>query len=79
MAGHEIRGVHKIRGLDGAYAEAKVGAGVAAGLLGVIVEVCLAVEVRVGADDLDGVLVGTNCTVTAKTVELALCGAGLHD
>ena len=79
VAGHEVRGVHKVRGLDGAYAEAEVRAGVAAGFLGVVVEVGLAVEVRVRADDLDGVLVGADGTVRTKAVELALCGAGLHD
>ena len=79
VAGHEVRGVHKIRGLDGLLTEAEVGAGVAAGFLGIVVEVCLAVKVSVGTDDLDGVLVGTYGTIRTEAVELALSGAGLHD
>ena len=40
-------------------------------LLGVILEVCLNELVGVVTDDLDGVLVSTNCTVAAQTPELA--------
>ena len=47
-----------------------------AGLLGVIVEVSLSVHVSVVADDLDGVLVGTDSTVCAETPELAVDCAG---
>ena len=79
VAGHEVGGVHQVRSLDGLLAEAQVRAGVAAGLLGVVVEVGLAVEVGVGTDDLDGVLVRAHGTVGTETVELALGGAGLHD
>jgi len=47
-----------------------------AGLLGVILEVSLNVLVSMVADDLGGVLVGTDSTVAAETPELALLGAG---
>ena len=60
----------------GLVAEAQVADGDAAGLLGVILEVCLNVLVGVVADDLDGVLVGANGAVAAQTPELALDGAG---
>ena len=79
MAGDEVGSGHQIRGADGLLAEAKVRAGVAAGLLGVVVEVCLGVEVGVGTDDLDGILVCAYGAVGAETEELALGGAGLHD
>ena len=64
--------------LDGALAEAQVGHGEAAGLLGVVSEVGLGVHVGVVADDLDGLLVGTHGAVGAQTEELALHGAGGH-
>ena len=54
-------------------------AGVSAGLLGVIVEVTLTVFGGVLADDFDGVLVCTDCTVGTEAVELALCSARLDD
>ena len=47
----------------------------AAGLLGVICEVCLSVFLGVVADDLDGVLVCADCAVAAEAVELAGDGA----
>lgn len=49
--------------------------GHAAGLLGVILEVCLNILISVVADDLDGVLVCADSTVAAQTPELALLGA----
>ena len=79
VAGHEVRGVHQVRSLDGLLAEAEVRAGVTATLLGVIVKVGLAVKVCVRADDFNGVLVGTHGTVRTQTIEFALGGAGLHD
>ena len=79
MAGHEVRGRNKVRSLDGQVPEAEVAAGVTAGLLGVIVKVCLAVLGRMGTDNLDSILVGTYGTVGTKTVELTLCGTGLYD
>ena len=44
----------------------------AACLLGVILEVSLYILVCVVSDDLDGVLVGSDCSVAAETPELAL-------
>ena len=79
MAGHEVRGADKIWSLDRLVSEAEVGAGVAAGLLRVIVEVGLAVLLRVASDDLDGVLVGADSAVGSESVELALGRAWLHD
>ena len=55
--------------------EAQVADGDATGLLGVILEVCLNILISVVTDDLNGVLVSTNGTVTADTPELALNGA----
>ena len=60
-----------VRRLDGLIAETKVRNGNAAGLLGVILEVCLDVLIGMVADDLDRVLVCTDRTVAAETPELA--------
>ena len=74
VAGHEISGLDQIRGTDGGLAEAQVALGQAAGLLGVVDEVRLTVQVGGVADDLDGVLVGAHGAVGAHAPEL---GAGL--
>ena len=77
MASHEVGGVHQIGAADGLVAEAKVRAGEAAALLGVVGEICLAVFVGVVADNLHRVLVGTHCTVGTETVELGFECAGV--
>ena len=79
MAGHEVRSVHKVRRVDRLGAETQVRAGISAGLLGVVVEVCLAVKICMGTDDLDGVLVCTYGTVGTESVELAFGCARLND
>ena len=71
VAGDEVSLVDIVGGLDGAVAEAQVGDGYAAGLLGVILEVGLNLLVGVVADDFDAVLVSANGTVGAETPELA--------
>ena len=45
------------------------------GLLGVIIKVCLSVHICVVTNDLDGVLVGTYCTICTKTPELTVCSS----
>ncbi len=72
VASHEVGRRNEIRGADREVAEAEVRAGEAARLLGVVGEVCLTVFVGVVADDLDGVLVGSDCAISAKTEELGL-------
>ena len=74
MAGHEIGGLDQIRGADGLLAEAQMALGQTAGLLGVVDEVRLTVQIGGVADDLDGVLVGAHGAVGAHAPEL---GAGL--
>ena len=78
MAGHEVRRRHQIRGADGGLAEAQVALGQAAGLLGVVHEVGLTVEVRGVANDLNGVLVGAHGAVGAHAPDLhvGLTGGG---
>ena len=75
MAGNEVGLVDVVRALDGLVAEAQVADGDAAGLLRVVLEVGLDILVGMVADDLDGVLVGTDGSVAAQTPELALDGA----
>jgi hypothetical protein len=75
VAGHEVGLGDVVRALDGLVAEAQMADGDAAGLLGVVLEICLNVLVGVVADDLDGVLVGADGAVAAQTPELALDGA----
>ena len=55
-----------------------MGNGNTTGLLGVILEVCLDVLVCVVTDDLGGVLVRTNSTITAETPELTLYSTSLY-
>ena len=70
VASHEVRRLNLIRGADRRIAEAEVRAGETARFLRVVREVCLAILVRIVADNLHGVLVGTDCTVCAEAVEL---------
>ena len=76
VEGDEVDGVEEVLGLDGLLAEAEVGDRDAAGLLGVVLEVALAVHVGVVGDDLDGVLVGADRAVRAVAPELAADRAG---
>ena len=46
-----------------------------AGFLGIVVKVCLCVHIGVVADDLDGVLVGSDSSVRAKSPELTVDGS----
>ena len=75
MAGDEVSLRNIVRRLDGVVAETQVRDGDAAGLLGVILEVCLDILIGVVTDDLDGVLVRADSTVAAETPELALGSA----
>ena len=77
VAGNKVGLVYVIGALYRLIAETQVRNGNTAGLLGVVLEVCLYELVGVVADDLDGVLVRANGTVAAETPELtfnsALC------
>ena len=75
VACNEVGLVDEVGGLDGLLTESQVRHGNTAGLLGVVIKVCLCIHVGVVADDLDGVLVGTDGTVCAQTPELAADGA----
>ena len=68
----------EIRGMDRIRAEAQVGGGGGAGLLGVVFEVALGPVVGVQTDDLDGVLVGTDGTIGTQTEEHAVHGAAFR-
>ena len=78
MAGDVVGMGDEVAGLDGLLAKAQMGNCEAAGLLGVVGEVGLGIEIGVVANDLDGLLVCTNGTVSAKAEELALDGALGH-
>ena len=67
VACDEIGLVDVVRALYLLVAEAQMADGNAAGLLRVVLEVCLNVLVGVVADDLDGVLVRADGAVAAKT------------
>ena len=69
MARHEVSLVDKIGGTDRSFSETKIRNGNAAGLLGVIGKICLRIHIRVITDDLNGILVGSDCTVSTKTPE----------
>ena len=75
VARHEVCLGDIVRRANPVIAEAQVADGDTTGLLGVILEIRLNVLVGMVADDLDGVLVGTNRTVATNTPELALDGS----
>ena len=69
MAADELRRPDQVGGPDRLGAEAQVRHGLRPGLLGVVDEVRLHVDVRILADDLDGVLVGAYRAVGAEPEE----------
>ena len=75
MAGYEVSLFYIICGLDRLVSESEVRDGHTARLLGVVLEVSLYLLVRMVADDLDAVLVGSHGTVGAQTPEFAGLGA----
>ena len=75
MAGNKVSLVDVVGALNRLVAKAQVGYGDTACLLRVILEVCLNILVGMVADNLDGVLICANGTVTAQTPELALDSA----
>ena len=75
MACYEVCLVDQVGRLDRRLTETQVRHGNTAGLLGVIIKVCLSIHICIITDDLDGVLVCTYSTVSAKSPELAVDGA----
>ena len=75
VAGHEVRVADIICRADRLLAEPQMALGDTEGLLGIVLEVRLAVHIGGIADDLDGVFVGADGTVRAKAPELAGDGA----
>jgi hypothetical protein len=71
MTGNEVRLVQldKVWCTDGLWTKPQMGHGHSAGLLRVIIEVALREVIGLFTDDLDRVLVCTNCTVCAETEE----------
>ena len=69
VAGDEVGLVDQVRGDDLVLAETQVRNGHGTGFLRVVDKVALGGVVRLGADDLDGVFVGADRAVRAKTVE----------
>ena len=74
VAGREVGLADKVCGLDRVFTKTQMRNGQTAGLLGVIFKVCLSIHVGVVTDDLDGVLVRANGTVSTQTPELAADG-----
>ena len=75
VASNKVCFVDVVWALDRFVTKTQMGNGDTAGLLGVILEVCLYIFIGVVTDDLDGVLVCTNSTVAAQTPEFAFDGA----
>ena len=75
-AGNEVCIVNQIWRSNRSLAKSQMGHGDTAGLLGVISEISLSIELGLVADDLDSGLVGTNSTVGTQAPELAGSSAG---
>ncbi len=71
MTRYEVSLLNIISGLDLLISKTQVADSDTAGLLGVILEICLCVFIGIITDDLDAVLVRTYCTVGAQTPEFA--------
>ena len=75
VAGHEIRFMDQICGLNGLFTKSQMRHGHTAGLLGIIIKICLGIHICVITDDLNGVFVGTHSTVGTQSPELAVDGS----
>ena len=71
VAGDEVGIIDEIRHLDRRIAKAQMRYGDAAGFLGIISKISLSIHIGVIADDLDGTLIGADCTVGTEAPELA--------
>lgn len=63
MACEEVRAIDVVSRTDTIVSKSEVRAGESSGFLRVVLEVCLAVLIRVFTDNLDGVFIGTHCTI----------------
>ena len=79
VASGEVGRVDEVGAADELAAEAEVGDRNAAGLLRVVLEVTLSIVLGVVTDDLNGVLISTNRTVSAETPEHALLAVALRN
>ena len=70
VAGHKIRLLDQIRGLDGLISKSQVGNGYATRFLRVVVKISLYIFIGVISDDLDGVFIGTHRSVGTHAPEL---------
>ncbi len=77
-AGDEVCLIDVVRRMDRGLAETQMRTGNAAGLLGVVLEISLGIQIRVVADDLDGGLVRADSSIRTKTEEQAGSIIGLH-
>ena len=72
MASDKVRGCYQIWRSDWLVTETKVRRGVTSRLLRVVREVCLTILVGRATDNLNRVLVGTNCSISTQTEEQRL-------
>ena len=77
VAGHQIRPLHVVGGADGLGRKAQMGLGHAEGLLGVVLEVGLGVQVGEVSQNGNGIVGGAHRAVAAQTPELAAVRVGV--
>ena len=65
VAGNEVCMGNQIASTDRIVSESQVGTGNTAGFLGIVLKICLDIHIGVITDDLDGVLIGSDCTIRA--------------
>ena len=71
VACNEVCLIDQISRLDRSLSKTKVGNSDTTGFFGVVIEICLCILISIITNDLDGVLVCTDRTVSTKTPELA--------
>ena len=75
MTGNKVSLVNQVCRFDRFLTKTKVRHGHTTGFLGVIIKICLSIHISVITDDLDGVLVSSNSTVSTQSPELAVDGS----
>ncbi|MPM91772.1 hypothetical protein SDC9_138906 [bioreactor metagenome] len=78
VASNKVGGIHQISGADAVIAKTKVRAGKSARFFGVVRKIGLYIFIGIIPYNLDGVFVGSNCSVGSQTVKLGFVCSFIH-